>query len=109
MLKADRRDPAALPRLLLALLAIALLWPGIRLSELNPGVLLQADNRREMGNFVSAFWPPAHEADFLRLLLEATLQTLAVATAGMTLALLLSIPASLLASRALSLDRKSVV
>ena len=107
MLKADSRDPAALPRVLLALLAIALLWPGIRLSELNPGVLLQADNRREMANFVSAFWPPALAPDFLRLLLEATLQTLAVATAGMTLALLLAIPASLLASRALSLRAAS--
>ncbi|UVL25217.1 PhnE/PtxC family ABC transporter permease [Pseudomonas donghuensis] len=107
MLKADSRDPAALPRGLLALLAIALLWPAIRLSELNPGVLLQADNRREMANFLSAFWPPAHEPDFLRLLLDATLQTLAVATAGMTLALLLAIPASLLASRALSLRAAS--
>ncbi|MBC9252380.1 ABC transporter permease [Pseudomonas alcaligenes] len=102
MLKVANRDPAALPRLLLSLLAIAVLWPGIQLSEVNPGVLLQADSRREMGHFLGAFWPPAHDAEFLRLLLDATLQTLAVATAGMALALLLAIPASLLASRALS-------
>ncbi|ANY89286.1 MULTISPECIES: PhnE/PtxC family ABC transporter permease [Pseudomonas] len=107
MLKADNRDPAAFSRLLLTVLALALLWPGLRLSELNPGVLLQAENRQQMGNFVSAFWPPAHDADFLSLLFEATLQTLAVATAGMALALLLAVPTSLLASRALSLRAAS--
>ena len=107
MLNRDTRDPAALPRLLLALLALALLWPGLRLSELDPGVLLQADNRQQMASFASGFWPPAHAPDFLALLLESTLQTLAVATAGMALALLLAVPASLLASRALSLAAAS--
>ena len=103
MLSADRRDPAALPRLLLSLLAIALLWPGIQLSELDLSVLLAADSQSEMGRFVAAFWPPAHNAEFLDLLLQATLQTLAIATAGMALALLVAVPAALLASRALSL------
>ena len=107
MLTRDTRDPAALPRLLLTLLALALLWPGLRLSELDPGVLLQADNRQQMASFASGFWPPAHDRDFLALLLESTLQTLAVATAGMALALLLAVPASLLASRALSLAAAS--
>jgi len=51
MLSADTRDPAALPRLLLTLLAIALLWPGIQLSELDLGVLLHADSQSEMGRF----------------------------------------------------------
>lgn len=107
MLSRDARDPAALPRLLLTLAAVTLLWPGIQLAELDPGVLLAADSQSEMGRFVAAFWPPAHTPDFLRLLLEATLQTLAIATAGMTLALLVAIPAGLLASRALSLSAAS--
>ncbi|WP_063911291.1 ABC transporter permease [Pseudomonas sp. p21] len=107
MLKRDTRDPALLPRLLLTLLAVAVLWPGVRLSELNPGVLLQAQNRQQIASFTSAFWPPAHDADFLSLLYDATLQTLAVATAGMALALLLAVPAGLLASRALSLRAAS--
>lgn len=107
MLSTDQRDPAALPRLLLTLLCLALLWPGLHLSELDPGVLLQAENRQQMAGFVSAFWPPAHDAGFLDLLLIATVQTLAVATAGMSLALLLAVPASLLASRALSLRAAS--
>ena len=107
MLTHDTRDPATLPRLLLSLLALALLWPGIHFSELDLGVLLKADSQSEMGRFVSAFWPPAHGEEFLQLLWQATLQTLAIATAGMALALLLAVPASLLASRALSLSAAS--
>jgi phosphonate transport system permease protein len=98
------RDPAALPRLLLALLALALLWPGLQLSELDLGALWQADNAQTMGKFLEGFWPPAHDAQFLELLWQATLQTLAIATAGLSLALLLAIPAALLATRALSLS-----
>lgn len=107
MLRSDRYDPAAVPRLLLSLLALALLWPGIRLAELDLTVLLQPDSSQSMGSFLKDFWPPAQDADFLALLLEATLQTLAIATAGMALALLLAVPASLLASRALSLSAAS--
>lgn len=107
MLTHDSRDPAALPRLLLTAVALALLWPGIQLSELDLGVLLAADSQSEMGRFVAAFWPPAHTPDFLRLLLDATLQTLAIATAGMALALGVAIPTGLLASRALSLSAAS--
>ncbi|MFP3449908.1 ABC transporter permease, partial [Pseudomonas sp. SIMBA_067] len=65
------------------------------------------ENRQQIASFTQAFWPPAHDAEFLLLLFEATLQTLAVATAGMALALLLAVPASLLASRALSLRAAS--
>jgi phosphonate transport system permease protein len=107
MLSAARRDPAALPRLLLGLLAVALLWPGARLAELDLGVFWTGDGARAIGSFVAGFWPPAHDADFLQLLLQATLQTLAIATAGMALALLIAVPASLLASRALSLSAAS--
>jgi len=103
MLKTAERDPAALPRLLIALLAIALLWPGVRLSELDLGVFLQSGSS-EVGRFLAGFWPPARNAEFLQILLDATLQTLAIATAGTALALLIALPASLIASRALSLS-----
>ena len=104
MLTHLQRDPATLPRLLLTALVLLVLWPGIQLSELNLGVLLQADNAANMGRFLADFWPLAHSAEFLQLLGRATLETLAIATAGMALALLLAVPASLLASRALSLS-----
>ncbi|MBF7731661.1 PhnE/PtxC family ABC transporter permease [Pseudomonas sp. N040] len=98
------RDPAALPRLLLTGVALALLWPGLTLSELDLAVLWQADNAATMGKFLAGFWPPAHDAEFLELLLQATLQTLAIATTGLCLALLLAVPGALLASRALSIS-----
>ncbi len=99
-----RRDPAALSRLLLTLLALALLWPGVKLSELDLSVLLDSGNLNNMGGFLSGFWPPAHDGEFLHLLAKATLQTLAIATAGMSLALLLAIPLALLATRAVSIS-----
>lgn len=104
MLSTAPRDPAALPRLLITALALLLLWPGLSLSELDLAVLVDGDNTRAMGNFLAGFWPPAHDGEFLALLGRATLETLAIATAGMSLALLIAIPAALLASRALSLS-----
>ncbi|MFO1771797.1 ABC transporter permease [Pseudomonas aeruginosa] len=98
------RDPAALPRLLLTLAALLLLWPGLRLSELDIPGLFSGDNARTMGGFLAGFWPPAHDPEFLALLGRATLETLAIATAGMALAWLLAFPAALLATRALSLS-----
>ncbi len=104
MLNPALRDPAALPRLVLGLLALLLLWPGLQLSELNLAVLADDENAGNMGRFLADFWPPAHDGEFLPLLGRATLETLAIATAGMALALLIAVPGALLASRALSLS-----
>jgi phosphonate transport system permease protein len=104
MLKPAERDPAALPRLLITVVAVLLLWPAIELSEFNLGVLAERDNAVNMGRFLADFWPLAHSAEFLALLARATLETLAIATAGMALALLIALPAALFASRALSLS-----
>ena len=96
------RDPAAVSRLLVTLVAVALLWPGIHYSELDPAVLFDRDATRAMGSLLGNAWPPAHGDDFLALLWRATLETLAVAVAGISLALLIAVPMSLLATRALS-------
>lgn len=102
------QDPAAKGRLLLTLVILTLLWPGLQLSELDVAVLFSGDSATAMGQFVASFWPPAHDGEFLRLLWRATLETLAMATAGMALALLLALPAALLATRALSLSAMSL-
>lgn len=102
-----QRDPAAGPRLMVTLLALALLWPGLSLSELDLGVLFDGGNAETMGMFLSGFWPPAHDHAFLQLLGRATLETLAIATVGMTLALFLALPCALLATRALSISALS--
>lgn len=102
-----RRDPAAGPRLMVTLLTLALLWPGLSLSELDLSVLVDGSNAETMGVFLSGFWPPAYDEAFLRLLGRATLETLAIATAGMALALIVALPCALLATRALSLSALS--
>ncbi|MBI4195783.1 MAG: ABC transporter permease subunit [Betaproteobacteria bacterium] len=99
------RDPAAMPRLALALLIIALLWPGFRLTEFDLGVLLDPRNRETMGRFVATFFPLATSHEFLQLVLKSTLETLAIATAGMALAMLVAAPLSLAVSRSLSMSR----
>lgn len=99
-----QRDPAALPRALLTAVILLLLWPGLQLTEFRPQALFNSQSLETMGRFLSGFWPPATDAEFLRLLVRATLETLAMATAGMALALLLAIPASLMATRALSVS-----
>ena len=99
-----QRDPAAIPRLLTLMVVLALLWPGLQLSELDIGVLFDGSNAETMGVFLSGFWPPEHGGEFLPLLLQATLETLAVATAGMTLALAVALPCAMIATRALSIS-----
>lgn len=104
---ASPRDPAAVPRLALTVLALVLLWPGLQLSELDLSVFADPHNARSVGSFVADFWPPAHDAAFIALLVQATLETLAIATAGLALALAIGLPASLAVSRALSLSALS--
>jgi phosphonate transport system permease protein len=73
---------------------LALAWRG---SEGNLGALLTADTLRAFSDFAGGFFPPAHTADFLSGIWRPLLQTVAIATVGMALALLLGVPLSLLA------------
>jgi len=99
------RDPAALPRLALALLALALLWPGFRLAEFDPLALADPRNRETMGRFIGTFFPLATDPAFLKLIAKATLETLAIATAGMALAMAIASPLALVVTRGLSISR----
>jgi phosphonate transport system permease protein len=99
------RDPAALQRCALVALVIVLLWPGLRLTEFDPGVLFDPRNRETMGKFLATFFPLALSADFLRLIFKSTLETLAIATAGMAIAAVIALPLSLIVTRSLSISR----
>ena len=98
------RDPAWAARVFWALAGLALLWPAVVLTEFKPWVLLEPDALTPALNFVGAFFPPRTDAEFLGLLARETWRTVAMATAGLTLALLLAIPLSLLSVRVLSLS-----
>jgi len=96
------RDPALLPRLMIALVAFLLLWPGLRLSELDLSVLFDREGTQAMGALLEGAWPPAYSPEFLQLLWRSTLETLAIGIAGIALALPPALIAALLATRALS-------
>lgn len=98
------RDPAWAARVFWALAGLALLWPTVVLTEFKPWVLLEPGALKPALNFVGAFFPPRTDAEFLGLLARETWRTVAMATAGLTLALLLAIPLSLLSVRVLSLS-----
>lgn len=99
------RDPDARRRATLTLVAVVALWPLLVLAEFKPWLLFEPGNLRVMGDFLAAFLPPVHTSEFLGLLLRATLETLAMATAGMALAFAIAAPMAVLSTRALSVSR----
>lgn len=98
-------DPAWHRRLAAVAVAFALLWPMLIWSEFKPWALFDAQSLAATGRFLAAFFPPAHSGEFLRLVATATWETIAIATAGMTLALLAAIPMTFLVTERLSLSR----
>ena len=98
-------DPAWRARVTEAILAIVILWPMLVWSEFKPWIIFDQRSLAAMGHFLAAFFPPAHSVDFLQMITEAAWQTVAMATAGMTLALLGAIPLTMLATERLSVSR----
>ena len=99
------RDPAVVPRLIGVTLALVILWPLLVVGEFRPWALLDERNLRVMSGFLTGFWPPETQTSFLYELGAATVQTLAIATAGIALACVLAVPMALIATQALSLAR----
>jgi phosphonate transport system permease protein len=98
------RDPALVRRWSLLLLATVLAWPLLVWTEFNPATLADARSLESTWRFVRDFAPPRHDADFLALLARETWRTVAIATAGMTLAWLIAVPLALMATARLSVS-----
>jgi len=101
---APRRDPAWTGRVFALLATLVVVWPMLVLTEFTPWTLFSPESLPPTLHFLGDFFPPKLEPDFLRLVLFETWRTVAMATAGMTLALFLAIPMALLASRTLSIS-----
>ena len=99
------RDPDALARATWALAAVVVLWPLLLVAEFRPADLFDARNLKVMGGFLGQFFPPKLNGEFLGLVLRATVETLAMATAGIALAALLAAPLGLALSHSLSISR----
>ncbi|MBE2261064.1 MAG: ABC transporter permease subunit [Candidatus Accumulibacter sp.] len=99
------RDPAALARVGGLLLATVVLWPLAVIGEFRPWVLFEAQNLRVMGGFLGGFLPPASGGEFLAYLGQATIETLAMASAGIALAFVVAVPLAVATTQALSISR----
>jgi phosphonate transport system permease protein len=98
------RDPAWVGRLAWTLAACVLLWPLLVWTEFRPWQLWEPESLKATLNFASGFVPPRLDAEFLALVARETWRTVAIATAGLALALLLAVPMALLAVRTLSIS-----
>jgi len=97
-------DPAWRGRLIACAVAVVVLWPMLVVSEFKPWILWDWQSLSATGRFLSDFLVPAHGAEFLQMLLRETWQTVAIATAGLALALLGAIPATLIINEKLSIS-----
>lgn len=100
----SKRDPAWMGRLFLLLAGAALLWPAFVLTEFKVWTLFEASNLKPTLNFLGDFFPPKIEGEFLLLVAKETWRTVAIATAGIALALVLAVPLALLSVRVLSMS-----
>ena len=98
------RDPAWIGRMFWTLGGLILLWPMLVLSEFKPWILFEPDALKPALNFLSGFLKPRIDFEFLQLLAKETWRTVAIATCGIVLALVLAVPLSLIATRSLSIS-----
>lgn len=106
-MRPELRDPAWRGRIFWALAGLLLLWPALVLTEFKPWVMVEPGTLKSTLKFLSDFVPPKVEPDFLLLVARETWRTVAIATAGMALALLLALPLTLLSVRVLSVSALS--
>ncbi|WP_092798054.1 MULTISPECIES: ABC transporter permease [unclassified Janthinobacterium] len=99
------RDPAWRGRLTGAAMILIVLWPMLVQAEFKPWILFDAQSLAATGQFLASFVPPAHSLEFLQLVAIASWETIAMATAGMALAMLGAIPLTLLVTERLSISR----
>ncbi len=89
-------------------------WPGLLLamvvglsyrgSEGDFSALFTPGARKTLADFARGFWPPAHSPEFLSLMLRPLLETVAIAVLGISLAVVLALPLSVLATSPFTLS-----
>ena len=104
---AERRDPAWRGRVFWMLTALVVLWPALVLAEFKPWVMLEPGTLKSTLHFLGDLLPPKVEPEFLLLVARQTWRTVAIATAGMALAMVLALPLTLLSVRVLSISALS--
>lgn len=98
------RDPAWPRRLTGAIIALLILWPLFEWTEFKIWTLWGPESLKQTGNFLASFFPPKVSTDFLAEVARETWRTVAMATVGITLAIVLAVPLAFLSVRVLSLS-----
>jgi len=99
-----QRDPARSGRVRGAIVVVVTVWSACAWIGLDPFDLVDARSLAASGRFLSGFVPPARDAAFLARVLEAAWTTVAIATAGLAVALLVGVPLALTGTARLSLS-----
>lgn len=81
-----------------------MLWPLAQLTEFKPLSLFEPDNLRVTKQFLATFFPPSLDPELLGRILKETWRTVAIATAGMVMALVIAIPLTIISTRILSIS-----
>jgi phosphonate transport system permease protein len=98
------RDPAWSGRVFWFLAALVIAWPMLVATEFKPWVLFDAQSLKSTKKFLGDFFPPKIDATFMAMVAKETWRTVAIATAGIAIALVIAVPLSLLSVRALSVS-----
>jgi phosphonate transport system permease protein len=104
---APRRDPAWIGRFFTLLALIVIAWPMLVLAEFKPWTLFSPESLAPTVHFLGDFFPPKLEPEFLKLVARETWRTVAIATAGIALALGWAVPLAVIATRSLSVSSLS--
>lgn len=103
-MSAALRDPATKRRWWGLAAVIVVAWPLLVWCEFRPWTLFEPRSAHATLRFVASFLPLRHDAEFLATLARETWRTVAIATAGLSLALLIAAPLALLATARLSVS-----
>ena len=95
------RSKSLFPTLFGICFAAALLGSW-HLAQVQPGLLLEAEGRRNMAKFLTGMFPPELSPDFLRLLLVPLFETIQISVMGMVLAIAIGFPLGLLGTASLA-------
>ena len=107
MSPAALRDPAWAGRVFWLSFACVLLVPTLYATEFKLWLLFSPDNLKITAKFIGDFLPPKVDAAFLAMVAKEAWRTVAIATAGMALAVLLAIPLTLASAASLSVSALS--
>ena len=101
------RDPAWFSRIRFGVLGITLLIPALVATEFKPWLIFEEQNLKITLKFLGDFFPPSLDPSFLKLIALEAWKTIAIATVGIFLALILAIPMTLMSTRVLSISSLS--